>query len=221
MIYFSEEKMNRGLFITLEGGEGVGKSTNLSFIRDFLKNRGLNVLVTREPGGTVLAEKIRDLLLEPQNERVAAQTELLLMFAARAQHLENVIKPALNNGVWVVCDRFTDATYAYQGGGRNVEISDINWLENMIQGNFRPDLTLLLDSPVNVGLERINGRGKADRFESEQFNFFEKVRNAYLSLAKQHPQRIKVVNANQPLTAVRNDIVGELNCLIDKLHEYR
>ncbi len=213
--------MNRGLFITLEGGEGVGKSTNLSFIRDFLKNRGLNVLVTREPGGTVLAEKIRDLLLEPQNERVAAQTELLLMFAARAQHLENVIKPALNNGVWVVCDRFTDATYAYQGGGRNVEISDINWLENMIQGNFRPDLTLLLDSPVNVGLERINGRGKADRFESEQFNFFEKVRNAYLSLAKQHPQRIKVVNANQPLTAVRNDIVGELNCLIDKLHEYR
>ena len=155
--------MIRGKFITLEGGEGVGKTTNLVFIKDYLQQRNIPVVVTREPGGTVLAENIRHLLLDKDSETISEHTELLLVFAARAQHIKHVIEPALTRGEWVLCDRFTDATYAYQGGGRNMRVSTIEWLENLVQGTLRPDLTLLLDAPVDVGY---GAHQKARRFRS-------------------------------------------------------
>ncbi len=206
--------MNTGKFITLEGGEGVGKSTNIEFIREFLAQRGRVVLVTREPGGTSLAEKIRQLLLEKNQEPLTLQTELLLMFAARAQHIQQVIRPALAAGKWVVCDRFTDASYAYQGGGRNVPMQDIAWLEQFVQGDFRPDLTLLLDAQVTIGMQRIRQRGALDRFESEQLQFFQKVRQAYLARAEQDPQRIEVIDANQELGEVQRQIGMVLERLV-------
>jgi dTMP kinase len=208
--------MGSGKFITLEGGEGLGKSTNLHFIKDFLENNGLSVRVTREPGGTPLAEQIRCLLLEERSESVAEQTELLLMFSARAQHLKEVICPALAQGQWVISDRFTDATYAYQGGGRAIDVSLIQQLETWVQGTFRPDLTLLLDAPINIGMSRMKERVISDRFEQEQFPFFERVRQAYLLQAQKNPDRIQVVNANQSLTAVQNDIVSHLLSLLKK-----
>ncbi len=198
--------MIRGKFITLEGGEGVGKTTNLAFIKDYLEQHDIPVVVTREPGGTKLAEKIRQLLLDKKSEAISEQAELLMMFAARAQHIKHVIEPALAQGKWVLCDRFTDATYAYQGGGRNMKISVIEGLENLVQGNLRPDLTLLLDAPVEVGIERAGKRGAFDRFESEQVSFFENVRRAYLLQAELHPERIKIVKANQPLVEVQRAI---------------
>jgi dTMP kinase len=164
--------MSRGKFITLEGGEGVGKTTNLAFIRKYLQDHGIDVVVTREPGGTQLAEKIRQLLLDSSSESISESAELLLMFAARAQHIKHVIEPALSEGKWVLCDRFTDATYAYQGGGRNMSINTIEWLENLVQGTLRPDLTLLLDAPVEIGFGRVRTRGELDRFESERVDFF-------------------------------------------------
>jgi dTMP kinase len=169
----------KGLFITLEGGEGVGKTTNLAFIQHFLESKGMTVVVTREPGGTVLAEKLRGLLLENQNELISEKTELLLMFAARAQHLKNVIEPALESGDWVLCDRFTDATYAYQGGGRGIDTNLIAWLEQFVQDELCPDLTLLFDAPIELGMQRAKKRGALDRFENEQLEFFNKVRTAY------------------------------------------
>ncbi|MBT3698283.1 MAG: dTMP kinase [Methylococcales bacterium] len=208
--------MGSGKFITLEGGEGLGKSTNLHFIKDFLENNGLSVRVTREPGGTPLAEQIRCLLLEERSESVAEQTELLLMFSARAQHLKEVICPALAQGQWVISDRFTDATYAYQGGGRAIDVSLIQQLETWVQGTFRPDLTLLLDAPINIGMSRMKERVISDRFEQEQFPFFERVRQAYLLQAQKNPDRIQVVNANQSLTAVQSDIVSHLLSLLKK-----
>ena len=208
--------MGSGKFITLEGGEGLGKSTNLHFIKDFLENNGLSVRVTREPGGTPLAEQIRCLLLEERSESVAEQTELLLMFSARAQHLKEVIYPALAQGQWVISDRFTDATYAYQGGGRAIDVSLIQQLETWVQGTFRPDLTLLLDAPSNIGMSRMKERVISDRFEQEQFPFFERVRQAYLLQAQKNPDRIQVVNANQSLTAVQSDIVSHLLSLLKK-----
>lgn len=208
--------MKQGRFITLEGGEGVGKTTNIAFITEYLENYGIDVLQTREPGGTKLAEEIRDLLLKKHDEEICKETELLMMFAARAQHIKNVIQPALSQGKWVVCDRFTEATYAYQGGGRNVDVSIISWLENLIQGDFRPDLTLLLDAPVEVGMKRANDRADLDRFESEKIDFFKQVRAAYLKLAKKHPDRIKIVNANQDLSRVKNDIQCTIYGLIAK-----
>jgi len=195
--------MSRGKFITLEGGEGVGKTTNQAFIKDYLEQHDISVVVTREPGGTKLAEKIRQLLLDNKSEAVSEQAELLMMFAARAQHIKHVIEPALAQGKWVLCDRFTDATYAYQGGGRNVKISTIQWLENFVQGSLRPDLTLLLDAPVEIGAARIRQRGALDRFELEKVNFFENVRRAYLLQAELYPERIKVIKANQPLLDVQ------------------
>ena len=201
--------MIRGKFITLEGGEGVGKTTNLVFIKDYLQQHNIPVVVTREPGGTVLAEKIRHLLLDKDSETISEQAELLLIFAARAQHIKHVIEPALAQGEWVLCDRFTDATYAYQGGGRNMRISTIEWLENLVQGNLRPDLTLLLDAPVEIGMERARERGAFDRFESEKTSFFEHVRRAYLLQAELYPQRIKLIKANQPLIDVQRAIVDE------------
>ncbi len=196
----------RGKFITLEGGEGVGKTTNLSFIKAYLQSHDIPVVVTREPGGTPLAEKIRLLLLAIDSEPVSSQTELLLMFAARAQHISQVIEPALASGQWVLSDRFTDATYAYQGGGRNMNVNDIAWLESWVQGPLRPDLTLLLDAPVETGMARAGKRGTFDRFETEKLHFFERVRQAYLQQSRQYPQRIKVIEADQALSDVQNTL---------------
>ncbi len=199
--------MTRGKFITLEGGEGVGKTTNLAFIKDYLQQHNISVVVTREPGGTALAEKIRYLLLDKGSEVISEHAELLLIFAARAQHIKHVIEPALAQGKWVLCDRFTDATYAYQGGGRNMRISTIEWLENLVQGNLKPDLTVLLDAPVEIGIERARVRGAFDRFESEKISFFEHVRRAYLLQAELHPERIKLIQANQSLVDVQRALI--------------
>jgi len=206
--------MIRGKFITLEGGEGVGKTTNLTFIRDYLHEHNIPVVVTREPGGTVLAEKIRHLLLDKDSEMISEQAELLLIFAARAQHIKHVIEPALAQGEWVLCDRFTDATYAYQGGGRNMRVSTIECLENLVQGNLRPDLTVLLDAPVEIGIERARERGAFDRFESEKISFFEHVRRAYLLQVELHPERIKLIKANQPLVDVQKTLIDVIRTLL-------
>lgn len=201
----------RGKFITLEGGEGVGKTTNQAFIRDYLQSHHIPVLVTREPGGTRLAEKIRGLLLDIDSEPVSEQAELLLIFAARAQHIQEVIEPALAAGQWVLCDRFTDATYAYQGGGRNMAIDEIAWLEEKVQGKLRPDLTLLFDAPVATGMTRAGKRGAFDRFETEKLQFFEQVRQAYLQQAERFQQRIKLIQADRPLQDVQHALIEVLN----------
>ena len=206
--------MIRGKFITLEGGEGVGKTTNLAFIKNYLQQHHVPVVVTREPGGTVLAEKIRHLLLDNDSETISEAAELLLIFAARAQHIKHVIEPALAQGAWVLSDRFTDATYAYQGGGRNMRISTIEWLENLVQGGLRPDLTLLLDAPVEIGLERAQKRAAFDRFESEKISFFEQVRRAYLLQLELHPERIKLIKANQPLVDVQKALIDAIHPLL-------
>ena len=206
--------MSRGKFITFEGGEGVGKSTNVAFVESYLQSKTIPVVVTREPGGTKLAEKLRALLLDKKSEAITEEAELLLMFAARSQHLKHVIEPALARGDWVICDRFTDATYAYQGGGRNMKISTIEGLENLIQGNLRPDLTLLLDAPVKVGMERAGKRGAFDRFESETLQFFEDVRRAYLLQAEINPKRITLIKASQPLAEVQQAIITVLSPLL-------
>jgi len=207
--------MKKGIFITLEGGEGVGKSTNMLFIKQLLEDAGISVVTTREPGGTEFAEKIRTLLLENRDEVISEQTELLLMFAARAQHIHHKIQPALSRGQWVLCDRFTDATYAYQGGGRNMDVKMIGWLENKVQGGLRPDLTLLLDAPIDVGMDRAGKRGKLDRFELEEHTFFERVRTAYLQRAEQNSQQIKLINAAQSLSKVQSEITIAIQKLLD------
>ena len=205
---------NKGKFITLEGGEGVGKTTNVPFIKAHLQAQGVSVIVTREPGGTPLAEQIRQLLLLKHEESLTSQAELLLMFAARSQHLNHVIKPALAQGTWVLCDRFTDATYAYQGGGRGTPLDSISWLENYVQDDLRPDLTLLLDLPVETGMARAKSRaGQLDRFESEHLAFFNNVRQVYLQQAERYPSRIKIIKADQPLDAVQNAIIEALKPL--------
>ncbi|QUE74585.1 dTMP kinase [Stutzerimonas stutzeri] len=199
-----------GLFITLEGPEGAGKSTNREYLAQRLREHGLDVVLTREPGGTPLAERIRELLLTPADEPMNSDTELLLVFAARAQHLAQVICPALARGAVVLCDRFTDATYAYQGGGRGLAFPRIEQLEQFVQGEMRPDLTLIFDLPVAIGLSRAAARGRLDRFEQEGLGFFEAVRNAYLERARQKPQRYRVIDAGQPLTSVQADLDGLL-----------
>jgi len=204
--------MTRGRFITLEGGEGAGKSTCLSFVREYLEQAGRHVIVTREPGGTELGEKIRDLLLHGR-EGMHVDTELLLMFAALAEHLAKVIQPALVSGSDILCDRFTDATYAYQGGGRGVPVTRIRTLENWVQGDLRPDLTLLLDLPVELGLARAGNRSAPDRFEREQHDFFERVRSTYLATAKREPGRFRVIDASQELTAVQEQLRSALATL--------
>ena len=206
--------MSRGKFITVEGSEGVGKTTNLNFIRQQLERAGRELVVTREPGGTELAEKIRGLLLDPGHKGMSSDCELLLMFAARAQHLQEVILPSLDQGKWVLCDRFTDATYAYQGGGRGLPPERIASLEDFVQGAFRPDLTLLLDIPVELGLARAGARGALDRFEQEELAFFERVRSAYLDQARREPGRYRVVDAGQPLEQVQQDIQAVLDELL-------
>ncbi len=205
-----------GLFITLEGPEGAGKSTNREYLAERLRELDLDVVLTREPGGTPLAEKIRELLLAPAAEPMASDTELLLVFAARAQHLAEVIRPALQRGAVVLCDRFTDATYAYQGGGRGVAVERIEQLERFVQGDLRPDLTLIFDLPVEVGLSRAAARGRLDRFELEGMAFFEGVRSAYLSRARNAPQRYRVLDAAQPLAAVQADLDRLLPGLLER-----
>jgi dTMP kinase len=194
------------MFITVEGGEGAGKTTQLAFMRDYLERVGHRVLLTREPGGTMLGEELRILLLGHRHDGMALATETLLMFAARAQHLEQVIRPALAAGRWVLCDRFTDATYAYQGGGRGLPAARIAVLEDWVQGSLRPDLTLLFDLPVEVGLTRAGRRGAADRFEREDWAFFERVRATYLERANQEPGRYRIVDADRPVEMVRAEV---------------
>jgi dTMP kinase len=206
--------MNKGSFITLEGGEGMGKTTNLQFIRGFLERNGKQVIATREPGGTPLGESIRSLFLG--QVEVAPITELLLVFASRAQHLRDVIEPALRGGDWVVCDRFTDASYAYQGGGRQVSLDAIFRLEEMVQVGRKPDLTLLFDAPVEVGLARARQRGGSDRMEAEDLSFHERVRGAYLQLAGHYPQRIKIIDASRPLAEVQSAIADHLTVLCER-----
>lgn len=207
-------------FITVEGTEGVGKTTNINFIKSWLRQNEIKFVATREPGGTPLAEEIRDLLLKPRDELVVSSAELLLMFAGRAQHLNKVILPALQADTWVLCDRFTDATYAYQGFGRQMNSELIVQLENIVQGDIRPDLTLLLDIPVEIGLERANDRGDPDRFEQEQQDFFNRVRAGYLSLANENSDRYVVIDASQELQDVQTDIALALDTFYKSLgHE--
>ena len=196
----------KGKFITVEGIEGVGKTTNIEFIHQQLLAAGRDVIVTREPGGTPLGEAIRGLLLNPAYTGMDSKCELQLMFAARVEHLAQVIWPALNRGQWVLCDRFTDATYAYQGGGRGIDTGVIARLEDLVQGDFRPDITLLLDVPVEVGLARAGQRSSPDRFEQEQVEFFERVRHCYLQMAKDYAGRYRVIDASQPLAQVQNQL---------------
>lgn len=206
----------RGQFITFEGTEGVGKSTQLANAAATLEALGVDYIVTREPGGTPMAESIRDLLLTPRDEPVNDTTELLLMFAARAQHLHTRILPELEAGHWVLCDRFTDATFAYQGGGRGVPAERIALLENLVQGSVRPDHVVLLDAPVETGMTRARQRGELDRFEQETVAFFERIRQTYLNRAAADPDRYHIVDAAQPLEAVSERIANLVRELADR-----
>lgn len=201
----------RGCFITLEGGEGVGKSTNLAFVAGLLEAAGLDVQRTREPGGTPLAERVRDVIVSPSGEPVPPMAELLLIFAARALHIEGCIRPALAAGRWVLCDRFTDASYAYQGAARGLGEAPVRWLEEHVQGSLRPDLTLLLDADPAIGLARADARGAADRFEQERLAFFRRVRAGYLERAHAEPGRFRIVDAAQPLARVQSDLSFHVN----------
>jgi dTMP kinase len=205
--------MQRGKFISIEGIEGVGKSTNVAHLTGILEERGHKVLTTREPGGTPMAERIRELLIEHGDEPMPEIAELLLMFASRALHVSNVIQPALAAGTWVVCDRFTDASRAYQGGGRGIPLDDINQLARWVMGDLKPDLTILLDAPVETGMSRAGQRGDPDRFEVERNDFFGRVRDAYLQLAAAEPERFVIVDATQELESVQNDITQIIKAL--------
>ncbi len=207
----------RGKFITIEGTEGVGKTTNIQFIQSWMDKHKLACATTREPGGTPLAEQIRELLLSPREESVSNSAELLMVFAARAQHIYQVIEPSLSEGAWVLCDRFTDATYAYQGAGRLMDTGLIAELEMMVQGSLRPDLTLILDIPVQIGLKRAGERSTPDRFELEQVEFFERVRSQYLQIAKDNPQRCVVIDASKPLEAVQAQIGAALERFLESI----
>ncbi len=198
--------METARFITFEGIEGVGKSTNMAHLTNALEKRGHRVLTTREPGGTPMAERIRDLVAEHGDEAMPDIAELLLVFAARALHVNNVIQPALAAGTWVVCDRFTDSSRAYQGGGRGLPQEDINRLALWVHGDLKPDVTILLDAPVEIGMSRAGRRGDPDRFESERSEFFMRVRETYLQLAEAEADRFIVVDATQDLDAVRQTI---------------
>ena len=213
--------MNRGRFVTLEGAEGVGKSTNVAFVKHFLEDAGCEVVATREPGGTPLAEAIRGIVLSSWEEEMPAHAELLLMFAARSAHLQNLIEPALTRGAWVVCDRFVDASFAYQGAGRGIPTLQVEQLQEWVLGTLRPDLTLLLDAGIETGRERAGARDRAratsDRIETEQLDFFARVRDAYLALARAEPDRIKVVDAGASLPEVQRKIAVQLQALLDSL----
>jgi dTMP kinase len=203
-------------FITIEGMEGAGKSTNLSYVIDFFQQRGIDFAATREPGGTEISEKIRHLLLEHHTETLAPLAELMLIFAARAQHIDKVIKPALDAGQWVICDRFTDATYAYQGEGRQLGGKKVELLERFVQQELQPDLTIILDVPVALSAARVEQRGgELDRFEVEDSDFFQRVRDAYHQRADAAPERYALIDASQPLLKVQAELLGILECLLD------
>lgn len=207
--------MTKPLFITLEGTEGVGKTSNMEFIKSILKDKNIDFIETREPGGTPMGEKLREMLLGEDFKGMSDDSELMLMFAARAEHVSKVIKPALEKGQWVLCDRFTDATYAYQGGGRQLDVKRIAGLENWVLGDLRPDLTLLLDAPISVGRERAGKRSAPDRFEQEMDGFFNRVRDAYLSRANDEPERMKVIDASGDLSSVQKQISELFNSLFN------
>ena len=200
--------MNKSKFITIEGSEGSGKSTNIRFVQDYLSSKNIDYVSTREPGGTPIAEKIRDLLLDKSNTSLCDDAELLLMFAARAQHLNELILPALDAGKWVISDRFTDASYAYQGGGRGLSWEKIAQLEQWVQGALRPDATILLDIPVDIGMDRVRERGETDRFEQEQLSFFNRIRESYLRLAKENPERFHIVDTQPSIKDVHQQLIA-------------
>ena len=204
------DTINKGCFITIEGTEGVGKSTNVEFIRQYLADKGIDLRLTREPGGTPLAEEIRELLLKPREEVVCDDAEILLVFAARAQHVDQVIKPTLEKGGWVLSDRFTDATFAYQGAGRGISWNRIQQLEQYVLGDLRPDLTILLDIPVEEGMARVMQRGEPDRFEREKLDFFDKVRQGYHHRLRAEPDRFALIDASQSLQGVQQQIAAAL-----------
>jgi len=201
-------------FITVEGGEGAGKTTQLVFMQRYLEKQGISVLSTREPGGTALGEELRSLVLRSQQPAMTVDTELLLLYAARVEHLHQVIQPALTEGTWVLCDRFTDATYAYQGGGRGVPWERIAVLENWLMESRCPDLTLLFDLPVTLGLQRTRLRARLDRFEREDRLFFERVRHAYQALAQRNRERYRMIDASRSIEQVRSDVESHLNALL-------
>jgi dTMP kinase len=206
--------MMNGKFISIEGIEGAGKSTQLTFIESYLKQQGINVIVTREPGGTGLGEQIRELLLSPRDDGMAVDTELLLMFAARAEHVEQVIKPAIQRGDWVISDRFVDATFAYQGGGRGISTERIKQISDWTLRDLQTDVTFLFDLPVELGQQRvINRKGDIDRIEQEKADFFQKIRDCYLQRSQQEPNRIKVIDASKSI----NDIEIQLSTILDQL----
>ena len=198
--------MKKNLFITLEGIEGAGKSTVIDFIENFITSSGYDVVKTREPGGTAIGEQIREILLNKNNDKLTDDTELLLIFAARAQHLSEIILPNLTSNKIVLCDRFIDASYAYQGAGRGIEQSKINLLENWVMPDIKPDLTFLLDLDPKIAFERTNKRSDADRFESEDIHFFEKIRQYYLERAENEPERFRVINSELSLEDVQEQI---------------
>jgi len=202
----------RGKFITVEGQDGAGKTTSIRFVERLIRDRNIELLVTREPGGTKLGEELRRIVLEGHEFQIDSMAELLMVFAARAQHLSESILPALSDGVWVLCDRFTDATFAYQSGGRGLPRENVESLETLVQQNLRPDLTLLLDVDIETGRTRASQRrqARADRFESEETGFNNRVRETYLDLARNHPDRIRIVDASLPLAAVEEKISGIL-----------
>ncbi len=203
-----------GKFISIEGIEGAGKSTQLAFIQNYLSEQGKHIVVTREPGGTELGEQIRTLLLTPSTTSMSVNTELLLMFAARAEHIAQVINPALERGDWVISDRFTDATFAYQGGGRGIEQQRINKIADWTLNGLQPDITFLFDLPVDVGQQRVLSRNQGvDRFEQEKYDFFERIRTCYLERAQQEPDRIKIIDANQSIADIQKQLIQILELL--------
>ncbi len=208
--------MARGKFITVEGIEGTGKSTNIAFLVSLIEDEGIPVIRTREPGGTPMAEKIREILLQKDQEALPEIAESLLFFASRSLHLRNKIMPALDSGHWVVCDRFTDASRAYQGSGRGLGAERIEQLANWVQDGLEPDLTLLLDAPAEIGMQRTAQRGNADRMDSEELSFYRQVRKAYLALAEKHPQRIAVLDASKSLADVQSAIAARMKLLFDE-----
>jgi len=205
----------RGKFITIEGQDGAGKSTNLAVIERFLTQQKIDFVKTREPGGTPFGENIRELLLSSGDHRIGIMAELLLVFAARAQHIQELIEPTLSQGQWVLCDRFTDTTYAYQGGGRELELDAIASLEQIVQGDLRPDLTVLLDLPVALGESRAGRRSNPDRFEQQKIEFKQRIRDCYLQMAAEQPQRIRVIDASLSEDEVAQSIIRILNAFVD------
>lgn len=206
-----------GIFVTLEGIEGTGKTSNLRFLAEYLHQHDIPLLITREPGGTPLADDIRHFLLSEHKEQIEPEAELLLIFAARAQHISKVIRPALAAGKLVLCDRFTDTSYAYQGAGRDIPREKIATLEALVQEGLKPDLTILLDAPAEVGRERIQERKKVDRFEMESNKFFNKARRAYLKMAQEEPNRFRVIDASQPIAEVQQQMLEALQPCLAKL----